>query len=40
MDESVRSGVMVMYIPAVAGGQSQRLYSSVRMFTGKYLSFL
>jgi hypothetical protein len=28
------------YVTAVAVGQSQRLYSGVRMFTGNYFSFL
>jgi hypothetical protein len=38
-DVSVRSGVTARYqnAPAVAVGQSQRLYSGVGVFTGNYL---
>jgi hypothetical protein len=40
-DASVRSGVTCNgHATAVAVGQSQRLYSGVRIFTGNYLSFL
>jgi hypothetical protein len=39
-DAIARSDVTVMCVTAVAVGQSQRLYSGVRMLTGNYLSSL